>query len=149
MPSPNKRPRTLPGISLTPEQIAQLTQDIVWMEPQTITLANGTTTQALIPRVYIANTHQYQVEGSKIIAGKDISLTVNQLKNTGLIKAGDNLSVSALDNILNQGGTLQANNTLTLLANNDISNISANIQAKTSPSPASTATSTTSALRKM
>ncbi|WP_369178697.1 DUF637 domain-containing protein [Candidatus Thiodubiliella endoseptemdiera] len=119
-----------PGISLTPEQIAQLTQDIVWMEPQTITLANGTTTQALIPRVYIANTHQYQVEGSKIIAGKDISLTVNQLKNTGLVKAGDNLSVSALDNILNQGGTLQAGNTLTLLANNDISNISANIQAK-------------------
>ena len=119
-----------PGISLSADQVAQLTQDIVWMEPQTITLADGTTTQALVPRVYIANASQYQVEGGRIIAGKDISLNVDQLKNAGLIKAGDNLSVSALDSILNQGGTLQADNTLTLLAGNDISNISANIQAK-------------------
>ncbi|BAS68022.1 colicin E3/pyocin S6 family cytotoxin [Bathymodiolus septemdierum thioautotrophic gill symbiont] len=120
----------IPGISLTTAQISQLTQDMVWMEPQTITLADGTTTQALVPRVYIANINQYQVEGGRIIAGKDINLNVNQLKNAGLIKAGDNLSVSALDSILNQGGTLQADNTLTLLANNNINNISADIKAK-------------------
>ncbi len=52
------------------------------------------------------------------------------LNNAGLLQAGDNITLQALNQITNQGGNIQADNTLTLLANNDINNIGANIQAK-------------------
>ncbi|KAF5270826.1 hypothetical protein FQR65_LT17791 [Abscondita terminalis] len=42
-----------PGIALTAAQIAQLTTDIVWLEEKTIKLADGTTTKALVPQVYV------------------------------------------------------------------------------------------------
>ncbi len=45
------------------------------------------------------------------------------LNNAGLLQAGDNITLQALNQITNQGGNIQANNTLTLLANNDINNI--------------------------
>ncbi|WP_157730975.1 hypothetical protein [Variovorax sp. HW608] len=40
-----------PGIALTPEQMAQLTSDIVWMVSQTVTLPDGSTQQVLVPQV--------------------------------------------------------------------------------------------------
>ncbi len=40
------------GIALTPAQVAQLTSDIVWLVAQTVTLPDGTTSQALVPQVY-------------------------------------------------------------------------------------------------
>ena len=49
-----------PGIALSPAQVAQLTSDIVWLETQTVTLPGkdgqpGSTTTALVPRVYLAS----------------------------------------------------------------------------------------------
>lgn len=41
-----------PGISLSAQQMAALTSDIVWLVEQTITLSDGSTTQALVPQVY-------------------------------------------------------------------------------------------------
>ena len=41
-----------PGIALSEQQMASLTSDIVWLERQTVTLADGSTTEALVPRVY-------------------------------------------------------------------------------------------------
>ncbi|HCT28043.1 MAG TPA: hypothetical protein DIW85_17800, partial [Stenotrophomonas sp.] len=41
-----------PGVALTEAQMAQLTSDIVWLVEQTVTLADGSTTTALVPQVY-------------------------------------------------------------------------------------------------
>lgn len=43
-----------PGIALSAAQVAQLTSDMVWLETQTLTLPDGSTTTALAPRVYLA-----------------------------------------------------------------------------------------------
>jgi hypothetical protein len=42
-----------PGVALTEAQMAQLTSDIVWLVEQTVTLADGSTTTALVPQVYL------------------------------------------------------------------------------------------------
>jgi filamentous hemagglutinin len=119
-----------PGISLSVEQINRLSQDMVWMEPQNITLVDGTIEQVLVPKLYLVNADQYRLEGGKIIAAENINLNLDNLNNAGLLQAGDNISLSALNQITNQGGTIQANNAITLLANNDINNHSADIKAQ-------------------
>lgn len=43
----------IPGVALTVKQIAQLTSDIIWLIEETGTLPDGTTTQALVPKVYV------------------------------------------------------------------------------------------------
>ena len=42
-----------PGIALSAAQVAGLTSDIVWLVQQTVTLPDGTKTQALVPHVYV------------------------------------------------------------------------------------------------
>lgn len=42
-----------PGIALTPDQIAQLTSDMVWLVTQDVTLADGTKQSVLVPQVYV------------------------------------------------------------------------------------------------
>ncbi|NUA31001.1 S-layer family protein, partial [Cupriavidus basilensis] len=42
-----------PGVALSPEQMAQLTSDIVWLVEQDVTLADGSRTRALVPQVYV------------------------------------------------------------------------------------------------
>ncbi|WP_428087233.1 hemagglutinin repeat-containing protein [Candidatus Thioglobus sp.] len=120
----------IPGVSLSLAQIQNLTKDMVWMEAQTITLNNGTTQTVLTPVVYIANASNYQIKNGMIIAGKDVNLELTNLKNAGLLEAGQSISLQALNDITNQGGTLQAGQSLSLLANNNINNISGNIQAQ-------------------
>src|SRR5690606_7845716 len=43
----------VPGVALSAEQMAQLTSDIVWLVEREVTLADGTTTLALVPQVYV------------------------------------------------------------------------------------------------
>ena len=42
----------IPGVALSAAQVAQLTTDIVWLVTETVTLPDGSTQQALVPRVY-------------------------------------------------------------------------------------------------
>ena len=42
-----------PGVALTAEQMALLTTDMVWLTTQSVTLADGSTQQVLVPQVYI------------------------------------------------------------------------------------------------
>lgn len=42
-----------PGIALTPDQIAQLTSDMVWLVTQEVTLADGSRQSVLVPQVYV------------------------------------------------------------------------------------------------
>jgi len=117
--------KLVPGIALTSSQVAMLNRDIVWLEEQTVAGQ-----KVLVPVVYIANIADYRVEGGKIIAGNDLDLTVAELKNSGLLEAGNSLAVDASQTISNQGGSIRAGENVSLIAQNDIENISANIKAK-------------------
>ncbi|HHW4672386.1 MAG TPA: hemagglutinin, partial [Xylella fastidiosa subsp. pauca] len=48
-----KQHQLRPGIALSADQLAQLTSDIVWLVQQDVHLPDGTTTGALVPRLYL------------------------------------------------------------------------------------------------
>ncbi|MRU34672.1 hypothetical protein, partial [Xylella fastidiosa] len=48
-----KQHQLRPGIALSAAQLAQLTSDIVWLVAQDVHLPDGTTTRALVPRLYL------------------------------------------------------------------------------------------------
>lgn len=73
-----------PGIALTPEQIAQLTSDIVWLEEKTIILADGSTTKALVPQVYV-------------------KARVGDLRGDGTLISADSIQLDIKDNVINSG----------------------------------------------
>ncbi|WP_428023614.1 hemagglutinin repeat-containing protein [Arcobacter sp.] len=109
-----------PGISLSKEQIANLTKDIVWMEEKVV---NGQT--VLAPVVYLTNIDNKNA--SLILANGNIKLNTTNLVNAGTIQSGNNLIVNAQGDILNAGGNLLASNDLNLDATN-ITNLSSTMQ---------------------
>ena len=113
-----------PGISLSQEQINNLTNDIVWLEQQTV---NGI--EVLVPVVYIANIDNYNISGGQIIANKDIALKVDNLINSGTLSANNSIAIDATNSIKNTSGNIKAVNNLNLTATNDIINTSGNIKA--------------------
>ena len=118
-----------PGIALTASQVANITSDIIWMEQQQVTLADGSTQSVLVPKVYVrANQGAIRGDGSFIAAERvNLSLTGN-LDNQGLISAQKTLNINA-DNINNtNGGRLRAADAR-LTAENKITNVGGSIFA--------------------
>lgn len=118
----------VPGVALSAEQVAQLTSDIVWLVEQTVTLPDGTVTQALVPQVYV----KPQVEDFKpttgMMAGNTVTMNLSaDATNQGTIAGRELLTLNA-DNINNLGGQIVADSTL-LKANNDINNIGGQVIA--------------------
>ncbi|NWD72291.1 hemagglutinin repeat-containing protein, partial [Pseudomonas gingeri] len=105
------------GVSLTSEQVAALTHDIVWMENQTV---NGE--QVLVPVLYLANASNRLAANGALIQGSDVSLIAGKdLNNAGTLRASNNLSVTA-GNDLTNSGLLEAGNRLDALAGNNLVN---------------------------
>ena len=106
-----------PGISLTKEQMAALTSDIVWLETTTVTV-NGKTYTVLYPHVYLkASTAKALTEdGSLISANTLITDTKGTLTNQGTLKG--NTIVVKSKNIVNTGTIF--GNDLSLKASQDI-----------------------------
>src|SRR5699024_10706606 len=48
-----KQHQLMPGITLSAAQMKELTEDMVWLAPQTVTLKDGTQVQVLVPQVYL------------------------------------------------------------------------------------------------
>jgi len=71
-------------VALTAEQMAQLTSDIVWLVEQTITLADGSTTTALVPQVYVR-------------------VQPGDLDHNGALLAGANVDIKTRGDFVNQG----------------------------------------------
>ena len=105
------------GISLTKEQMASLTSDIVWLETTTVTV-NGKTYTVLYPHVYLkASTAKALTEdGSLISANTLITDTKGTLTNQGTLKG--NTIVVKSKNIVNTGTIF--GNDLSLKASQDI-----------------------------
>jgi len=75
------------SVALTDAQIAELKTDIVWLVKQTVTLADGSTQEVLVPRMYI---HASNV----------------QVTGQGTLIAGNDVAFQAAQDIVNSGGTI-------------------------------------------
>jgi len=105
------------GVSLTSEQVAALTHDIVWMENATV---NGE--QVLVPVLYLANANNRLAANGALIQGSDVTLIAGKdLNNAGTLRASNNLSATAGNDMVNSG-LLEASNRLDALANNNLTN---------------------------
>ena len=104
------------GITLSAEQIAALTHDIVWMEEREV---QGH--KVLVPVLYLAQAEGRLAPSGALIQGRDVALiSGGDLSNQGTLRASDNLSVTAAN--IGNSGLMQANQRLQLLATDSIRN---------------------------
>jgi filamentous hemagglutinin len=115
-----------PGVSLSAQQMAALTSDIVWLVEQTVTLPDGSSTQALVPQVY-ARMKTGDLDGTgTLLAGQVTNLNLSgDITNTGTV-AGRTIVNLTAENVNNLGGRISANDT-SVTARNDLNNIGGTI----------------------
>lgn len=111
------------GVSLTAEQVAALTHDIVWMEEHEV-LGE----KVLVPVLYLAQAEGRLAPNGALIQGRDVALiSGGDLTNQGTLRTSRNLDITA-GNITNSG-LMQANDRLQLLATDSIRNTAGGIIA--------------------
>ncbi len=105
------------GVSLTAEQVAALTHDIVWLENTTVAGQ-----QVLVPVLYLAQASNRLAPNGALISGSDVSLiTGSNLNNAGTLRASGSLLANVGGNLANSG-LMEAGGRLDLLAGNNLSN---------------------------
>ncbi|HGM5550813.1 TPA: hemagglutinin repeat-containing protein [Pseudomonas putida] len=110
------------GVTLTAQQVAALTHDIVWLEEHEV---NGE--KVLVPVLYLAQANNRLAPNGALIQGSDVTLIAGgNLDNAGTLRASNNLSAEAGNNLTNTG-LIEAGERLTLKAGNDIINKSGGI----------------------
>ncbi|RRW52127.1 hemagglutinin repeat-containing protein [Pseudomonas moraviensis] len=110
------------GVTLTAQQVAALTHDIVWLEEHEV---NGE--KVLVPVLYLAQANNRLAPNGALIQGGDVTLIAGgNLDNAGTLRASDTLSAEAGNNLTNSG-LIEAGERLTLKAGNDIINKSGGI----------------------
>ena len=118
----------VPGIELTAAQMAHLTSDIVWLVEKTITLPDGSTTQALVPQLYARVQEGDLQSGGALMAGDNVNLDVTgDLRNGGTLGGRQAVSLTAA-NLHNLGGRILGD-TVTVAANTDLNNLGGVIAA--------------------
>lgn len=90
------------GVALTSDQVAQLTQDIIWLEERVV---RGET--VLVPRVYLSSStlNNLNIASAQIRADR-VDIQVATLTNSGDITGDNGLNVTAGTSVINQGGGL-------------------------------------------
>ena len=118
-----------PGIALTGEQMEKLTSNIVWLVEQDITLADGTTTQALVPQVYVSAIKESDLNASgSLLSANNINVNLQEtLHNSGQLNADNQIQISAQD--IEHQGKIQATD-ISAFAENDLTISGGNIQAQ-------------------
>ena len=96
------------GVALSPEQVARLQEDIVWMVSETVQTANGPQ-QVLVPKVYLASGSPSLVADGAVIRGKSLDLQGGVLNNQGQLHGDENLTVKA-EQLNHNGGLIDAKN---------------------------------------
>ncbi|PXZ01422.1 hemagglutinin repeat-containing protein, partial [Gilliamella apicola] len=124
------------GVALTPEQMAQLTSDMVWLVSQTV-IVDGQPQQVLVPKVYIVNRPELSTDGAllagrnvkiesdsdiysngNLIARHQLNVSGHNIEQEGIWKAGS-IAVKAADSIRSSGAFV-ADENIYLSAINDI-----------------------------
>ncbi|WBE26417.1 S-layer family protein [Denitrificimonas caeni] len=104
------------GISLSAEQVAALTHDIVWMEEREVMGE-----KVLTPVLYLAQAEGRLAPSGALIQGGDLTLlSGGDLNNQGTLRASNNLSAQAQN--INNSGLIHAGERLSLLAEDSIYN---------------------------
>ncbi|MFD1698277.1 DUF637 domain-containing protein [Halopseudomonas phragmitis] len=104
------------GVSLSAEQVAALTHDIVWLEEHEVMGE-----RVLVPVLYLAQPEGRLMANGALIQGNDLTLiSGGELNNQGTLRAANDLGVMA-GSIANSG-LIEAGNRLALLSDGDISN---------------------------
>ncbi|WP_165572479.1 hemagglutinin repeat-containing protein [Pectobacterium brasiliense] len=115
------------GVSLTPDQVANLSQSLVWWENIEV---NGQT--VLAPKLYLAQADKSNLQGSAIVANKVELNAGGSVTNSGTLKAVDVLAIASGDRIDNhEGGLIKSDGGLNLVALNNITNSGSRIEGNT------------------
>ncbi|NMG65222.1 filamentous hemagglutinin N-terminal domain-containing protein [Azoarcus indigens] len=94
------------GVAPTAAQLANLTEDIVWMVE---TEVNGV--KVLAPVVYLAQNTRDSIETGAVIAATNTTIKADTVSNTGGTIAGSgNLNIEATGDITNTSGTIKGGN---------------------------------------
>lgn len=114
------------GVSLSAEQLASLDKSMVWWEATTI---NGET--VMVPKLYLS-TKDVEVRDGSVIAGNNVTLNGGNVTNTSSsVMAKNDLTIDSQNTLSNlNAGLLNAGGDLQLSALNDINNVSATISGK-------------------
>jgi filamentous hemagglutinin len=111
------------GVSLTAEQVAALTHDIVWMEEHEVMGE-----KVLVPVLYLAQAEGRLAANGALIQGRDVTLiSGGDLLNQGTLRASSNLTVTTKN--VSNSGLMQAGDRLSLLAEGSIRNAQGGIIA--------------------
>lgn len=114
------------GVSLSAEQLASLDKSMLWWEATTI---NGET--VMVPKLYLS-TKDVEIRDGSVIAGNNVTLNGGNVTNTGSsVMAKNDLTIDSQNTLSNlNAGLLHAGGDLQLSALNDINNVSATISGK-------------------
>ncbi len=121
-----------PGVRLTAEQMAALTQDMVWLVTEEVTLPDGRVEKVLVPQVYV---HQSRTElalsgDGTLLAGQTVRLTADgSISNSGRI-VGQDVALKAGTDIVVERGTVTGETTR-LEAGRDVTVQSGQIDGRT------------------
>ncbi|WP_223822601.1 hemagglutinin repeat-containing protein [Candidatus Pantoea gossypiicola] len=96
----------VPGVALTPQQIAALQQDIVWLVSETVETAEGPQT-VWVPKVYLAQTTLRLTGNGAVIGGGNLQLSADSVTSAGNLFADKALSVDS-NQFLHLGGDIKA-----------------------------------------
>ena len=109
----------------SPEQMAQLTSDIIWLVEKDVLLPDGQTVRALVPQLYVRGVQNGDLSASgALIAGDNVRLALSgDLINSGTIAGRNVLSLTA-GNIQNLGGRIEAVNSLAISTGRDLNVVS-------------------------
>ncbi|EXF44646.1 putative adhesin [Pseudomonas sp. BAY1663] len=112
------------GVTLTAEQVAALTHDIVWLEEHEV-LGE----KVLVPVLYLAQAEGRLAANGALIQGRDVTLIAGgDLINQGTLRASEGLSAVAGGSLVNSG-LIEASERLQLLASDSIRNAQGGIIA--------------------
>jgi filamentous hemagglutinin len=110
-----KSQKLSPGIALSAAQMASLTSDIVWLEQQTFTLPDGSTTQAIVPHVYAAIRPGDLAPSGALLGGNSVAINAGgDVNNSGTI-AGRMLVQISANNVNNALGNIDGQRRQSLL----------------------------------
>lgn len=119
-----------PGIALSAEMVAQLTSDIVWLVSESVMLPDGSTTQVLVPKVYVLPREGDLTATGALLAGQTVNLNLSgDLINAGTISGRQVTQITAA-NVRNLGGQLGGGKTTQITALQDVHNIGGSISAQ-------------------
>jgi len=120
-----------PGVALSPDQMSQLTTDMVWLVSQDVTLPDGSHQSVLVPQVYLAQSDTVDLTGSgALVAGNSVNLNAtgdvnnsghvvsdvattiigNNITNSGVIGSAGTTAVAAVQDVRNTSGLIGGKN---------------------------------------